>query len=689
MTETMAIQEKRQGMLRRVASVAGRGIWAVVRTRGRESFFQSPPAATLLIVIVLAYVVLFSAWSILSYRNYHFTAYDAGIHDQAVWKLATGRGLFNTIRGLPIWGDHCWFIMLLMAPFFWIAPHLETLLILQAVALGAAAIPLATLAYRRTASRWIALMLAAAWLLNPALQRMNMENLHPEVIAAAFLIWALSAADARRWGWYGVALGLALLCKEDIALTAFVLGFWIMLRRSGRAGIITMIVCVAYFLFCMKVFLPWMNGSGFFRFSGGYWFSGWWAHKTEAAYYYNTFGKPEVIQYIWQLGAPLLFLCLLEPLLCLAVLPGLVVNILGGGYLLSIKYHYNYHTLPMLFGALAIGLGQLRAKVRLGRFWAWGAAAAVLAASVYFNQQWSGMPLRKTAEHPGPKTAMKSLYTGWRESNQRKGMERLMALLPQDPDIPIAASHGIVTQLSHRNQIYMFPNPWQAHYWGINGENLPSPARVQAIMVEMGGEFSQIVNRLLKSGEFEVIGQEGRWLVARRGLSPEEAAERRQSVSAESPGGPIQIQVFSNIGETTNLMPVEGRKPDYEVQATVLGIPQTHQVLKTADGVSLEVMDNAQARFSGTWQALGKRPVRFRVRADDGCRLYIDDEMVVDFDGTHAFGESKESGPVRLSIGNHRIVVDYLEWGGEAGLRVEWAKEGGAFKELESGDVLP
>lgn len=77
------------------------------------------------------------------------SAFDIGIHAQAIWKLSTGHGLFNTVRGLPIWGDHCWFIMVLYAPLYWIFPKVETLLVLQSLALALGALPLAAIILRR------------------------------------------------------------------------------------------------------------------------------------------------------------------------------------------------------------------------------------------------------------------------------------------------------------------------------------------------------------------------------------------------------------------------------------------------------------------------------------------------------------------------------------------------------------
>jgi hypothetical protein len=49
----------------------------------------------------------------------------------------------------------------------------------------------------------------------------------------------------------------------------------------------------------------------------------------------------------------------------------------------------------------------------------------------------------------------------------------------------------------------------------------------------------------------------------------------------------------------------------------------------------------------------------FAVTADDGAKLYIDDQLVVDNDGTHP--PQEETGSVALSRGVHQIRVSYFQ----------------------------
>ena len=54
--------------------------------------------------------------------------------------------------------------------------------------------------------------------------------------------------------------------------------------------------------------------------------------------------------------------------------------------------------------------------------------------------------------------------------------------------------------------------------------------------------------------------------------------------------------------------------------------------------------------------------------SNDGSKLFIDDKLVIDFDGLH--GSSTKTGKIKLSKGMHKIKVEYFQAGGGLGLEV-------------------
>ncbi|MCH7689291.1 MAG: c-type cytochrome, partial [Planctomycetes bacterium] len=91
--------------------------------------------------------------------------------------------------------------------------------------------------------------------------------------------------------------------------------------------------------------------------------------------------------------------------------------------------------------------------------------------------------------------------------------------------------------------------------------------------------------------------------------------------------------------------------------------------------ISLNVPQRKQAdrfalRFTGEIQIPRSGRYTFFTTSDDGSRLYIGAQLVVNNDGKH--GMVEKSGRIELSAGSHPIVVTYFDNGGSDGLNVSW-----------------
>ena len=147
--------------------------------------------------------------------------------------------------------------------------------------------------------------------------------------------------------------------------------------------------------------------------------------------------------------------------------------------------------------------------------------------------------------------------------------------------------------------------------------------------------------------------------------------------------------VYLSDTEVHSLTSLWGRVPDIDITTGKMLLQHTVGRLSSAEGTDLGGHDNLRLFFLGSWQAAGQQPTVFRLQADDGCRLYIDGKLVIDYEGVHSYGQQITSEPIQLDPGQHTIALDYFEWGGEAGLQVEWAPAGGEFQVLQSGQELP
>jgi hypothetical protein len=204
----------------------------------------------------------------------------------------------------------------------------------------------------------------------------------------------------------------------------------------------------------------------------------------------------------------------------------------------------------------------------------------------------------------------------------------------------------------------------------------------------IGADNRAILRRLIETEEYRLVHQEGSILLAQRG-APETKETIVDPLKLDPPEEGVRLLAYISNSEVRSLTPLWLKTADIDISTAEMRIPITAGRLQTAEGLDLGAHDNMRLFFLGKWDAGGVKPVVFRLQADDGCRLYVDGTVVIDHAGVHAFGQQVTSEPVMLEPGPHVIALDYFEWGGEAGLLVEWAAHAGDFTTLKSDQKLP
>ena len=66
--------------------------------------------------------------------------------------------------------------------------------------------------------------------------------------------------------------------------------------------------------------------------------------------------------------------------------------------------------------------------------------------------------------------------------------------------------------------------------------------------------------------------------------------------------------------------------------------------------------------------------VLLRLAADDGVRLYLDGQLLIDHDGLH--GMENRDAEVALRAGYHPLRIEYFQAGGGMGIQLKWARSG-------------
>jgi uncharacterized membrane protein len=402
-------------------------------------------------VFVTIYALRFSVLSVEVHRGFGTPAFDMAIPDQAIWLMSRFHAPFSTVMGRNFFGDHTSFVFVLLVPLFWVYPHTAALLVVQSILLAAGAIPIYLYARRRLESTTLATLLAASYLLNPALQNGNLEQLHVECFTVLLLALALYAALESKGWLLAISIGLLLVCKEDTALLVIPLGIWVAWRQNRRWGVGILLAAVAWSLFASEVVIRSLVGvtnvhTDRIPFGGAGGTVRTILRKPgTVGDYLQANGRPF---YVWQMlfSAGLVFVRAPE-VAAIGVLT-LAVNVLASfTYEHQILFHYSMPLVPVLTMGTVFAVGALRTtKSR------YVATTAVVACSLWACLLWGLAPF--SVHH----------YPHLSPSNPEvASINQVLKSLPGDA--VVTAYYPYVSHIDHRTRIYMWPNPFRAQYW--------------------------------------------------------------------------------------------------------------------------------------------------------------------------------------------------------------------------------
>ncbi len=425
---------------------------------------------------VAVWAATFIALGWLRHSRFATYGYDLGIYDQGAWLLSRFHS-FITVRGLPLFGHHANVVLLAFVPFYWLGAGPGFLLVVQVAAQAAGAVGLYLFARDRLGDRWVALLPAAALLLNPTYQYLTWEFFHPDAIAAAALLFAVWAGHARRWGWFALSASVAVACREDVALAVAGLGALVWIWGNRKAGAATIVAGVGWYLIATRVVIPVALGGHAPFYEALFPQLGRSATGvartvvTRPGVVWDLVTKPDRITYYRRLLVPFALLAVVgwRPLLLLAG-PALAVNALtSAGFARDYRYHYSALVVAGMAVAAVEAIAVLGRTAALRRFLAGALAAVALATTVAWGPSPVGVQYRSGI---------------WPFAAGSRATVKAAARRAVPAAATVSASYTFVPHLTHRERIYQFPEPWQVFDWGIDGKGMPDPSTVEWLVVD-------------------------------------------------------------------------------------------------------------------------------------------------------------------------------------------------------------
>jgi uncharacterized membrane protein len=477
------------------------------------------PFAIVLLAAVV-YASYFAYYTVVHHRNVLSSSLDLGLEENVIWNALHSGALFKTTPyGGPngnLIGEHAAYLSYVLAPLYAIHQSAETILILQAMLIGGAAIPLYLVA-RKYLGPWLSCLVAVWYILYPPLHGSNLYDFHYPPLAPFFLWFTLYFVLARRTVLAFIFAVLTLSVREDISIGLVIFGLFLMLtNRRARAGLVLASVGAAYFLAMKMVIMPFQRG-GSEAFihqyvglvpEGSRGFSG--VMKSVLGNPVFTLGvllDKEKLIYLLEVFLPLAFFPLRRSIGLLCCVPGFLFTLLSTGYkpLYQISFQYTAHWTSYLFIAVIANLAWLSREAhrrgREGTAWRRAWVAAISLAILVTSYQ-LGALLQHNAARGGFGTY--HFGTTSEDRERRRTLYELLAMVP--PKAKIVSTENIVPQVSNRAYAYTLR-------MGI------ADADYLLFNMPLGGDERSKVLEVLPQGTFGVVAERGQYVLAQRGYA--------------------------------------------------------------------------------------------------------------------------------------------------------------------------
>jgi uncharacterized membrane protein len=536
-------------------------------------------------VLVLAAMVAtyFGVFGFLVYRqqsNFGTFGFDIGIRDQGIWLVAHGHTPFMTVRGLDFFAENVEPISLLFVPFYWLGAGPHFLILVHTAVISLGAVPLWLLGRDRFQRPWIALIPPLAYLLYPAVHWVTWWAYHPDSMAITPLLFAWWLAARRRWGWYAVAAGLALACKEDVALAVFMLGLAVAFalrpvspeapadgrtepatsngpdggtepagprapaqdrardpaRSARKIGLVTAAVALAWFLICTQAIIPWRNHhvapfyESFFPSFG---------HSTPEILY-NIVRHPsrvtrlatlhDRLHYDAQVFLPVAFLPLFGLPALLVAGPQFGINtIVEVQHGSTIESQYASLIIAGVFLGTVEGMawlaggGAQRTRTRRRRRRRHRRAGLTRPWVLWLLTVALVASSVASTSVWGLSPISKRFHSGLWAAHPDRAVQLATALEMLRPSDGVSVAYYVAPHVTHRRYVYEFPNPWVNSNYGNSDNDLGRPEKVNWLILDrqiLGEADAALLARLTQPGGAFHIVEDNDGIVAAQRVSP-------------------------------------------------------------------------------------------------------------------------------------------------------------------------
>lgn len=196
---------------------------------------KTPIFGAIVVALIYTAVTLFITIHLL-HNSYHTSAFDLGVFTQELKNTLKGQILYSPALGMSQFAIHFSPVLFLLVPLYWLFPHAQMLLVVQALLLAFGGYLVYVIAREYNYSHRAGLILECLYFFNPLLWGVALFDFHEVAFAIPALLVMFLGFKKKNWLFFGLGLLVALATKEDAVVALGVFGFGLMLPIGGSVN---------------------------------------------------------------------------------------------------------------------------------------------------------------------------------------------------------------------------------------------------------------------------------------------------------------------------------------------------------------------------------------------------------------------------------------------------------------------
>jgi len=305
--------------------------------------------------------------------------------------------------------------------------------------------------------------------LSPQMFFMNFDLIHSEAFATIMLFSMFYTFYIGKFKLSFLFLLLSLSIKEDVAFSVIGLSVYgLLFEEKWNKKYLLTGLCASSSFFCLNFFvaLPYFKLLSCKAMDPGFslqhisyepvspFFTNIFQNLFSFGFLEKNFLSKDSLVYLLKSYWPLLLCAFSQPKLLLLPAPALAINLLGGGYLIAMSYHYDHSSFAMILIGLFLSFERSKVARKLGFL---TCLLPFLLACFHYEGYRDRFQVM-----------LNPAFYSYEPSERVYFLEKLVDSIPED--VVLSADYHLQSYFSRSSvRVYRWENPFESSYFGVYG----------------------------------------------------------------------------------------------------------------------------------------------------------------------------------------------------------------------------